>query len=139
MDPNDATTVPPQRSRWTRTLTCPHCHREFDYDLIPGASVTAVRLGTSRYMRCPLCQRFARFDLSRLPGEASGSRPRFSDRRTTLKWSGALVVPAIVLLLAGVLLPLIFSLRLTLVTLGTVVLVVSVALLLAFGRPERSR
>ncbi len=48
-----------QRSR----LSCPKCHREFDYDWVPGASFTAVRLGPSRYMACPLCRRWSMFDL----------------------------------------------------------------------------
>ena len=45
-------------------LTCPKCQKTFDYDYLPGASVTTVRLGTSRYMRCPLCHRWSVFDLS---------------------------------------------------------------------------
>ena len=52
-------------------LTCPKCHQTFDYDYLPGASLTAVRLGRSRYMACPLCHRWSAFDLSaeRLPVE----------------------------------------------------------------------
>ncbi len=65
-----------QRSR----LTCPKCHRVFDYDWIPGASFTAVRLGTGRYMACPLCGRWSYFDLygtlvARPPGGGAGSPP----------------------------------------------------------------
>jgi hypothetical protein len=45
-------------------LTCPKCRRTFDYDYIPGASFSTVRLGTSRYMRCPLCRRWSRFELA---------------------------------------------------------------------------
>jgi hypothetical protein len=44
-------------------LKCPKCHREFDYDWIPGASLTAVRLGTQRYMACPLCRKWSLFDI----------------------------------------------------------------------------
>lgn len=44
-------------------LTCPRCHQGFDYDWVPGASLTSVRLGTKRYMKCPLCGRGATFDL----------------------------------------------------------------------------
>jgi len=49
-----------QRSR----LTCSHCQKEFDYDFVPGASFTALRLGRGRYMSCPLCHRWGYFDLS---------------------------------------------------------------------------
>ncbi len=44
-------------------LTCKKCHQAFDYDFVPGASVTAVRLGGSRYMACPLCRRWSVFDI----------------------------------------------------------------------------
>ena len=45
-------------------LTCPQCHQTFDYDYVPGASLTALRLGRARYMRCPLCHRWGVFDLA---------------------------------------------------------------------------
>ena len=48
-----------QRSR----LACPKCHGAFDYDWVPGASISAVRLGTSRYMACPLCGKWSVFDV----------------------------------------------------------------------------
>lgn len=44
-------------------LACPKCHQQFDYDFIPGASFTAVRLGTSRYMACPMCKKWAIFPM----------------------------------------------------------------------------
>ena len=44
-------------------LSCPKCGREFDFDWIPGASFTAVRLGTARYMACPLCGNWSLFDV----------------------------------------------------------------------------
>ena len=52
-------------------LTCPKCHETFDFDYLPGASLTAARLGRSRYMACPLCHKWSTFDLSaaRLPVE----------------------------------------------------------------------
>lgn len=63
-----------QRSR----LTCPECHREFDYDWVPGGSFTAVRLGTGRYMACPLCQKWSYFNIyntmiTRPPATGDGS------------------------------------------------------------------
>jgi hypothetical protein len=45
-------------------LTCPKCHQTFDFDFIPGASISALRLGTSRYMACPLCHRWSTFDMN---------------------------------------------------------------------------
>jgi hypothetical protein len=46
-------------------LVCPRCHRDFDYDWIPGVSFTTIRLGTGRYMACPLCHRWSFFNLYR--------------------------------------------------------------------------
>jgi hypothetical protein len=51
----------------TRHLTCPKCGGEFDYEFVPGGSFTAVRLGTSRFMRCPLCHKFSVFSLKAPP------------------------------------------------------------------------
>ncbi|HTT72970.1 MAG TPA: hypothetical protein VMG99_02305 [Thermoplasmata archaeon] len=48
-----------QRAR----LTCPKCGQTFDYDFVPGAAVTAIRLGSSRYLRCPRCGKWSTFDL----------------------------------------------------------------------------
>jgi hypothetical protein len=45
-------------------LTCPKCAGSFDYDLVPGGSFTAVRLGTRRYLRCPLCHRASVFPMT---------------------------------------------------------------------------
>jgi hypothetical protein len=52
-----------QRSR----LDCPKCHRTFDYSWVPGAALTAVRLGRRRYMACPLCHRWSTFDVWNAP------------------------------------------------------------------------
>ena len=57
---------------WVRHVTCPKCGGQFDYTFVPGASVTALRLWNSRYMRCPLCRRFAVF---RLTGPGTEVRP----------------------------------------------------------------
>jgi len=45
-------------------LTCPKCQQTFDFDFVPGASVSALRFGTSRFMACPLCHRWSTFDLN---------------------------------------------------------------------------
>lgn len=48
-----------QRSR----LICPKCGQQFDYDWVPGGSLTAVRLGPNRYMACPLCHKWSVFPI----------------------------------------------------------------------------
>jgi hypothetical protein len=54
-------------------LTCPKCGGTFDYDFVPGAAVTAIRLGSSRYMSCPICHKWSTFDM-RAPTENAPAR-----------------------------------------------------------------
>ncbi len=44
-------------------LKCPKCNSEFDYEYIPGASMTSIRLGDSRMLQCPVCRKFSVFNL----------------------------------------------------------------------------
>ena len=48
---------------YTSRLSCPKCGKTFDYRWVPGGSLTAVRLGPTRYMRCPLCHKWSDFDI----------------------------------------------------------------------------
>lgn len=48
-----------QRSR----LTCRKCGGVFDLDWVPGAALTAVRLGSSRYLACPLRHKWSVFGI----------------------------------------------------------------------------
>ena len=41
------------------TLVCPKCNRTFNYQFVPGASFTSLRLGTSRFMKCPQCGKWS--------------------------------------------------------------------------------
>ncbi len=58
-------------------LTCPKCGQTFDYEWVPGAAATAVRLGSSRYMACPLCHRWSTFNIVNtiLPEGTAGPTP----------------------------------------------------------------
>ena len=51
------------RYHYTSSLTCPNCHGTFEYKWVPMASFTSVRLGTSRYLQCPLCHEWGRFNI----------------------------------------------------------------------------
>ena len=44
-------------------LKCPKCGSEFDYAYVPGASFTSVRLGGSRFLRCPVCHKWSVFNI----------------------------------------------------------------------------
>ncbi len=152
-------------SRWSRRLRCPHCQGEFDYDFVPGMSVTALRLGTSRYMRCPLCRRWGRFPLtrpkdagSRAASESTGVPPpedkarrtggapvrsravsRFNDRRPMARWGALVIAPAAALILLGVLLYPSTMAEIPLVAAGAILLGVGLTLLIAFSLPDRTR
>jgi len=41
------------------TLTCPKCNKQFNYQFLPGASFTSLRLGRSRYLKCPHCGKWS--------------------------------------------------------------------------------
>ncbi len=149
---------------WSRRLRCPHCHQEFDYDFVPGMSVTALRLGTSRHMRCPLCRRWGTFPLTRSndagtdtpsgatrvpPTERRADRaggapllsravPRFNDRRPLARWSALLILPAAVLILSGALLDLPTTTELLLSSAGAIVLGVGLSLVIRFSLPDRT-
>ena len=58
-------------------LVCPKCRQTFDYDFVPGAALTAIRLGTSRYMACPLCHKWSTFDMTanRIPATPRDGPP----------------------------------------------------------------
>jgi len=52
------------RYHFTSDLVCPRCNRQFQYDWVPLASFSAVRLGRSRYIQCPLCKEWATFNVT---------------------------------------------------------------------------
>lgn len=44
-------------------LNCRKCGAQFDYAWIPGGSLTSIRLGNSRYLRCPVCKKWSVFNI----------------------------------------------------------------------------
>jgi len=44
-------------------LKCPKCGYEFEYEWIPLASITSIRWGKKRYMRCPKCHKWSWFNI----------------------------------------------------------------------------
>ena len=72
-------------------LECVKCGYRFNYQFIPGASVTSVRLGAARYMRCPGCRRWGKFSLSSAGSDAG--LPTYSDYRMTARYLPVFVVP----------------------------------------------
>ena len=60
---------------YTSLLTCPKCQRSFDYDWVPLASFSAVRLGKDRYLACPLCHEWSMFDVWDTKIDSSRQKP----------------------------------------------------------------
>ena len=123
----------------TSRLTCPECGRTFDYSYVPGASFTAVRLGSRRYFACPLCGKRSLFDL-RSPVPAGPTRaevPRVSDSAHVRVWLPLFLVPVVVATTALALLlprpePAILA-----SSIGVVIVAVGCILLLVVARPPR--
>lgn len=44
-------------------LKCKKCGGEFDYAYLPGGSLTSIRLGNSRLLRCPICKKWSIFNI----------------------------------------------------------------------------
>lgn len=57
-------------------LKCPKCDHEFVYEWIPGASLTSIRIGKSRYMKCPNCHKRSLFNVwdTRIEEEQRGEK-----------------------------------------------------------------
>jgi DNA-directed RNA polymerase subunit RPC12/RpoP len=82
----------------TAHLKCARCGSPFDYEYVPGASFTGLRLAGRRYMRCPACHQFTIFDLRE--GEPAGTAPTlgvpiYSDRQHVVRWLAIFLVPAV--------------------------------------------
>jgi len=74
----------------TSGLVCPKCKYRFNYEFIPGASLTSIRFGSKRYMRCPKCNKWAMFDLSKSP---VNGLPKYSDSKALARYAPFLIVP----------------------------------------------
>lgn len=93
----------------TSIVECPHCHYRFNYEFIPGASFTSIRLGPVRILKCPHCKELHNFKISHFGSDPS--MPTHGDNSETSiggKVLGLLLGPLIILVTAGILLLVIF-------------------------------
>ena len=89
----------------TSIVECPHCHYRFNYEFIPGASFTSIRLGPVRIFKCPHCKELHNFRISHFGSDPS--LPTHGDNSETSiggKVWGLLLGPLIVLVTVGILL-----------------------------------
>ncbi len=77
-------------------LKCPKCGKEFDYAFIPMVSMTSVRMGKSRYLRCPYCKDLGNFALTNSIKERHESEMLVDDRKPAL----ILLVVVVVVMIA---------------------------------------
>ncbi len=82
----------------TSRLKCPKCGHRFYYKWLPGGSFTSIRLGTSRYMRCPNCKKWSMFNIwkTRTNKKPNDNSKRYNDAITTITY--APMIAAFVLL-----------------------------------------
>lgn len=121
-------------------LTCPKCGQPFDYDYIPGASTSAIRLGGSRYMACPLCGKFSTFPIRAARKAGAGAMaglnvPAYSDSRLLARRLPWLFLPIAAGLLALVWYATYPVLVLWIEIASVVVFVLLAGVLLIAGRP----
>jgi hypothetical protein len=62
------------KHHYTSRLTCPNCNQSFDYNWVPLASFSAVRLGKDRYLECPFCHKWSTFNVWDTRVESTGRR-----------------------------------------------------------------
>ncbi|XHH08837.1 MAG: hypothetical protein ACFCUE_14910 [Candidatus Bathyarchaeia archaeon] len=44
-------------------LVCPNCRKVFNFHWIPGATLTSLRFGNRRRLKCPYCNTVNTFDI----------------------------------------------------------------------------
>jgi hypothetical protein len=89
----------------TSIVECPHCHYRFNYEFIPGASFTSIRLGPARIFKCPNCKELHKFNITHFGTDPS--LPTNGDNAETSiggKNIALIIGPLIVLVTIGVLL-----------------------------------
>ena len=86
-------------------VECPHCHYKFNYEFIPGASFTSIRLGPSRILKCPNCKELHKFYINHFGTDPS--LPTHGDNAETSIGGKNIALaagPLIVLVALGILL-----------------------------------
>ena len=89
----------------TSIVECPHCHYRFNYEFIPGASFTSIRLGPARIFKCPNCKELHKFYINHFGTDPS--LPTHGDNAETSIGGNNIALaagPLIVLVAIGILL-----------------------------------
>ena len=56
--------LPRYGPHYVSRLTCPICQRGFNFHWVPGATLTSLRYGNRRRLKCPYCGQVNHFDIA---------------------------------------------------------------------------
>jgi phage FluMu protein Com len=56
--------LPRYGPHYTSKLVCPNCKKAFNFHWIPGATLTSLRYGNRRRLKCPYCSQVNTFDIA---------------------------------------------------------------------------
>ncbi len=88
-------------------VECPHCHYRFNYEFIPGASFTSIRLGPARIFKCPNCKELHKFYINHfgtdplLPTHGDNAETSIGGKNMALAAGPLIVLVAIGILLVA--------------------------------------
>jgi hypothetical protein len=57
--------LPRYGPHYTSRLICPNCRKHFYFHWVPGATLTSLRYGNKRRLKCPYCHTKSTFDIVR--------------------------------------------------------------------------
>ncbi|MGE5555276.1 MAG: hypothetical protein ACM3UY_03285 [Methanocella sp.] len=74
--------LPRYGPHYTSKLTCPRCHKSFNFHWVPGATITSLIRRNYRVLKCPYCHTKATYDI----GATRVATPRKpKEQKTTAK------------------------------------------------------
>jgi len=56
--------LPRYGPHYTSRLICPSCKKAFNFHWVPGATLTSLRYGNRRRLKCPYCRQVNTFDIA---------------------------------------------------------------------------
>jgi len=56
--------LPRYGPHYTSRLVCPMCKKVFNFHWVPGATLTSLRYGNRRRLKCPYCRQVNMFDIA---------------------------------------------------------------------------
>jgi hypothetical protein len=56
--------LPRYGPHYTSKLVCPNCRKAFNFHWVPGATLTSLRFGNRRRLKCPYCHQVNTFDIA---------------------------------------------------------------------------